>query len=81
MLREPAPTADLVEDEGGIYIVIDRLAWALMKAAERDIKALRSIGDEAVFADEIFRFQARQAAGSSREAIDSELVGMEFSML
>ena len=37
-------------------------ARVLLEAAERDISALRGMGDVAVFADEIFGFHAQQAA-------------------
>ena len=37
-------------------------ARVLLEAAERDISALRGMGDAAVFADEIFGFHAQQAA-------------------
>ncbi|MDE0524647.1 MAG: HEPN domain-containing protein [Boseongicola sp.] len=37
-------------------------ARALSDAAERDISALRGMGDAAVFADEIFGFHVQQAA-------------------
>ena len=37
-------------------------ARALLEAAERDVSALRGMGDVAVFADEIFGFHAQQAA-------------------
>ena len=37
-------------------------AAALVEAAKRDISALRGMGDEAVFADEIFGFHVQQAA-------------------
>lgn len=39
-----------------------KLARALLAAAERDIVALRGMGDTDVFADEIFGFHAQQAA-------------------
>ena len=37
-------------------------ARELFRAAERDISALRGMGDAAVFADEIFGFHVQQAA-------------------
>ena len=37
-------------------------ARVLLEAAERDVSALRGMGDVAVFADEIFGFHAQQAA-------------------
>ena len=37
-------------------------ARVLLEAAERDVSALRGMGDAAVFADEIFGFHAQQAA-------------------
>lgn len=37
-------------------------ARVLLKAAERDVSALRGMGDAAVFADEVFGFHAQQAA-------------------
>ena len=37
-------------------------AQELFRAAERDISALRGMGDAAVFADEIFGFHVQQAA-------------------
>ena len=37
-------------------------ARVLVAAAERDLSALRGMGDAAVFADEIFGFHAQQAA-------------------
>ncbi len=37
-------------------------ARELTDAAERDLSALRGMGDEAVFADEIFGFHVQQAA-------------------
>ena len=37
-------------------------ARVLLEAAERDISALRGMGDVAVFADEIFGFHVQQAA-------------------
>ncbi len=37
-------------------------ARVLVEAAERDVSALRGMGDAAVFADEIFGFHAQQAA-------------------
>ena len=37
-------------------------ARALAAAAERDVAALRGMGDAAVFADEIFGFHVQQAA-------------------
>ena len=36
-----------------------RQARALLGAAERDVAALRGMGDAAVFADEIFGFHAQ----------------------
>ena len=38
------------------------LARELLRAAERDVLALRGMADSAVFADEIFGFHAQQAA-------------------
>ena len=38
------------------------LARELMRAAERDVSALRGMADSVVFADEIFGFHAQQAA-------------------
>ena len=37
-------------------------ARVLVEAAERDVSALRGMGDAVVFADEIFGFHAQQAA-------------------
>ena len=37
-------------------------ARILLEAAERDVSALRGMGDAAVFADEIFGFHVQQAA-------------------
>ena len=37
-------------------------ARVLLEAAERDVSALRGMGDAAVFADEIFGFHVQQAA-------------------
>ena len=37
-------------------------ARVLLEAAERDVSALRGMGDAAVFADEVFGFHAQQAA-------------------
>ena len=37
-------------------------ARVLLEAAERDISALRGMGDAAVFADEVFGFHAQQTA-------------------
>ena len=37
-------------------------ARVVLEAAERDVSALRGMGDAAVFADEIFGFHAQQAA-------------------
>lgn len=37
-------------------------ARVLLEAAERDVSALRGMGDTAIFADEIFGFHVRQAA-------------------
>ena len=37
-------------------------ARVLLKAAERDVSALRGMGDAAVFAGEVFGFHAQQAA-------------------
>lgn len=37
-------------------------ARTLLEAAERDVSALRGMGDTAVFADEIFGFHVQQAA-------------------
>ena len=37
-------------------------AHVLLEAAERDIAALRGMGDASVFADEVFGFHAQQAA-------------------
>ena len=37
-------------------------AQVLLEAAERDVAALRGMGDTAVFADEIFGFHVQQAA-------------------
>lgn len=37
-------------------------ARTLLEAAERDVSALRGMGDAAVFADEIFGFHVQQAA-------------------
>ena len=37
-------------------------ARVLLEAAERDVSALRGMGDGAVFADEIFGFHVQQAA-------------------
>ena len=37
-------------------------ARVLLEAAERDVSALRGMGDVAVFADEIFGFHVQQAA-------------------
>ena len=37
-------------------------ARALLEAAERDVSALRGMGDAAVFADEVFGFHTQQAA-------------------
>ena len=37
-------------------------ARVLLEAAERDVSALRGMGDTAVFADEVFGFHAQQAA-------------------
>ena len=39
-----------------------RQARILLEAAERDVSALRGMGDAAVFADEIFGFHVQQAA-------------------
>ena len=38
-------------------------AQELTRAAEKDISALRGMGDAATFADEIFGFHVQQAAG------------------
>ena len=37
-------------------------ARVLLEAAERDVSALRGMGDAAVFADEVLGFHAQQAA-------------------
>ena len=37
-------------------------AHILLEAAERDVSALRGMGDAAVFADEVFGFHVQQAA-------------------
>ena len=37
-------------------------AQALLEAAEKDVSALRGMGDTTVFADEIFGFHVQQAA-------------------
>ena len=39
-----------------------KAARVLVEAAERDIAALRGMGDASVFADEIFGFHTQQAA-------------------
>lgn len=41
---------------------------ALLDAAERDLSALRAMGDKSDFADEIFGFHAQQAAEKSFKA-------------
>ena len=43
-------------------------ARALLEAAERDLSALRGMGDAGVFADEIFGFHAQQAVEKSFKA-------------
>ena len=43
-------------------------ARALVDAAERDLSALRGMGDAGVFADEIFGFHAQQAVEKSFKA-------------
>ncbi len=43
-------------------------ARALIEAAERDLSALRGMGDASVFADEIFGFHTQQAVEKSFKA-------------
>lgn len=45
-----------------------KCARLLIKAADKDMVALRSMGDAAAFADEIFGFHAQQAAEKSFKA-------------
>ena len=45
-----------------------KCARILVKAADKDVAALRSMGDTAAFADEIFGFHAQQAAEKSFKA-------------
>lgn len=42
-----------------------KLAGELLRAAERDLSALRAMGDAEAFADEIFGFHVQQAAEKS----------------
>lgn len=45
-----------------------KCARILIEAADKDMAALRSMGDAAIFADEIFGFHAQQAAEKSFKA-------------
>ena len=45
-----------------------KCARILVEAADKDVAALRSMGDTAAFADEIFGFHAQQAAEKSFKA-------------
>ncbi len=54
-------------------------ARILLEAAERDVSALRGMGDAAVFADEIFGFHVQQAAEKLFKAWLS-LLGEDYPM-